>query len=259
MPPPGRIVQQGNCDVWVASLTEFAGRHADLDGMLVPLERAAVESSGQRGPVLRLSRALLRLLLARYLGQGLDEIEIDRRCRVCGQPHGKPRVAGDSAHVAPGFSVAHSGDLVVLAFAAGALVGVDVERVLALQNTDDDLLDYALAADERNRVQDAPGETRATAFLHHWTGKEAVLKALGTGLEVDPGTVPVPAMPAGGRVTVTLPGTPAPVTLWVRGVDVGAGYVCSLAATQQLRDVQVVCLSPTTVLGGLPSTGAGSG
>ncbi|HEY6546150.1 MAG TPA: 4'-phosphopantetheinyl transferase superfamily protein [Dokdonella sp.] len=79
------------------------------------------------------------------------------------------------------FNLSHAGADVLLAFARGQPVGVDLERV-----------DRRVALDAIAARHFAPSEARALAglepvarrerFLELWTRKEAVLKALGEGL-----------------------------------------------------------------------------
>jgi 4'-phosphopantetheinyl transferase len=231
-------------------MPEFTEHQAALDGVLTPDERAHVHRYRSGRAAARLSRGLLRLLLARYLDLAPAEIGIDRSCPACGRPHGKPRLRGrsDAASSAIEFSVAHGGDLLVLAFAGNAPVGIDIEPTGASQDVSAELLDFALTPAERHRVQEAPVRQRQQVFLHHWTGKEAVLKALGTGLSVQPQAVMLPPLPTGGTTSVTLPGSP-PQHLWLRDVDVGATHVCTLATGQEVRELRLARLSPGFVLG----------
>ena len=95
---------------------------------------------------------------------------------------GKPSLAE-----APGchFNLSHSGDAALLAIDAGAPVGVDIEIERAMD--DIDAMAQAHFTDaERDALQRSSAGTRAAAFLRTWTRKEACLKAVGTGLSVDP-------------------------------------------------------------------------
>ena len=83
---------EGGCEIWIASIPEFTEHKAALDGVLTPDERAHVDRIGEGRGTARLSRGLLRLILARYLNLPPAEIEIDRSCPDCGRPHGRPRL-----------------------------------------------------------------------------------------------------------------------------------------------------------------------
>ena len=72
---------------------------------------------------------------------------------------------------------------------AAAPVGVDVER--RDRSGDLDVTRVAFADDEQAELEALPPAARASAFLAAWTRKEALLKALGHGLSVDPRSVSV--------------------------------------------------------------------
>ncbi len=93
-----------------------------------------------------------------------------------------PRVEGTGG--ALHLSVAHTGHLVVVA-AAPWPVGVDVE----LDDADADAVVAALSSREHEMISGLPGHRRREVLLRTWVRKEAVLKALGTGLARDPRTV----------------------------------------------------------------------
>jgi Phosphopantetheinyl transferase len=101
------------------------------EGRLGPARRAARRDRARRWAAYRRAEdrerflvgcALAKAALARYTGRSPADVRFDRTCG-CGEPHGKPAIAGGG----PGHSVAHSGDLIAVAV-AGAPVGVDVEQ-----------------------------------------------------------------------------------------------------------------------------------
>jgi hypothetical protein len=92
---------------------------------------------------------------------------------------------------------------------ASVPVGIDVED-LAQARVDEALAAQVLPAADVERWLALPPERRAAALLRAWTRGEAVVKALGVGLEVDPRDLP-------------------PDTARLVDLDPGAGYVGSLA------------------------------
>ncbi len=124
-------------------------------------------------------RALLRLEVGKWVGCEPEQVELTTTCGHCGEAHGKPIVAlcGVSrGQPAPHVSVAHSGDLVLVALTDAGPVGVDVEPTggAAFEGYDGVVLHRdEQAADERQR-----------AIL--WVRKESILKATGEGLRRDP-------------------------------------------------------------------------
>ena len=80
----------------------------------------------------QVAHVMLRRELAGRLGSEPGRLAFARqRCPACGGPSGKPVLAslppGESAGSGLSFSLAHSGDAVVIAVARGP-VGIDVER-----------------------------------------------------------------------------------------------------------------------------------
>jgi 4'-phosphopantetheinyl transferase len=141
------------------------------------------------GPAARFiaGRQLLRAVLGGRFGLPPGEVRLVARCIRCGGPHGQVGVvrteqgAGGAppCHV----SISRSGPLVAVA-TAEVPVGVDVESVEAVGAAP--LADVALSADERERHVRLPHDERPVDLARTWAGKEAVLKALGAGLDVDP-------------------------------------------------------------------------
>jgi 4'-phosphopantetheinyl transferase len=109
-----------------------------------------------------------------------------------------------ASHADFDFNLAHSGDLALLAFASRR-VGVDVEQLGDMGN--------ALAIARRffsprevAALKRLVGDARRHGFLNAWTRKEALIKALGTGLaaleetevSLAPGEIPAVLSPPGG-------------------------------------------------------------
>lgn len=176
--------------------------------------------------------AMSRLILAGHLKTSPAEVVIDRTCARCGEPHGRPRLAGAGGL---DFSVSHSADLIVVAVvrdrprdgAAGRAVGVDVEQVVPLREPS--LPDAVLSAAERAVFDRCGADSQAAAFFRYWVRKEAVLKATGDGLTVPLTdlTVSEPDRPAQLRAWARRPLLPATVTM--HDLDAAPGYAASLA------------------------------
>lgn len=126
------------------------------------------------------AHVLLRRLLAAHLGVTPAQVRYEREpCPGCGRTHGRPVVAGGAG---PGFSLSHSGDLVLAAVAAGSRgpVGVDVQKVPSPATAS--LCAPRLHPGERAELGKVPYEHLAEAFAQIWVRTEAYLKAVGTGL-----------------------------------------------------------------------------
>ena len=146
-------------------------------GVLSDEERACADRFRRPEDRVRslVSRAALRELLARYVGATPAAL------RFTTGPHGKPALgSGFASAAAPAFNVAHSGRLVLLAFAMFD-VGIDVEEVRAGVEVED-LARRFFAPEEAAALHATSQAGRVEAFFRIWTRKEAFLKAYGTGL-----------------------------------------------------------------------------
>ena len=122
--------------------------------------------------------ALVRTLLGELLGEAPADVAIERHCVRCGSgDHGKPRLADTAAAVH--FSLAHSGPHVAVAVSRAGPVGIDVETLKPNRDYRP-LQRKTLTADEA--VAFAAGGARPLDFLRTWVRKEAVTKAVGTGI-----------------------------------------------------------------------------
>jgi 4'-phosphopantetheinyl transferase len=129
-------------------------------------------------------RAALRILLGRYLESSARAIVFDRTCRYCGASHGKPRV--DNRRDLD-FNLSSSDQIVLIAVAAGCVVGVDVETTSRIEAT---AMAALVLAPSESRTFDNVG-ARAFDLVQTWCCKEAVLKATGHGLGIDPRSIVV--------------------------------------------------------------------
>ncbi|MFE1646003.1 hypothetical protein ACFM35_10530 [Microbacterium sp. P01] len=181
-------------------------RHASLEGL--------------RARRFALGRHLLATLIGELAGPEAEP-EIDTTCALCGADHGAPR-----AVVAPvALSVSYAGSVVVAAAAPRAVIarlGVDVER-------------RAGAAGEVQSGLAALFAPAAPPDLAGWTRIEAVLKADGRGVRIEPADVVGDARDAAsarlpGGTWMRVPGVhDAFEVATVGGADAPEGCVVSLA------------------------------
>jgi len=122
-----------------------------------------------------IARCALRKLLGQYLGIDPTHVEF------ASNPGGKPRLAEKHSATGLRFNISHSGDLALIAVAAGCDVGIDVERLRDVGHMEQIARKFFHPA-ECTAVLATPASERNAAFFQCWTAKEAVLKALGTGI-----------------------------------------------------------------------------
>jgi 4'-phosphopantetheinyl transferase len=164
------MVPNGDTHVYVAPLGDarpFVALLTDEER-----ERAARFRLGRIRDQFVAARGHLRALLGRYL-----DME-PRAVPVLYADGGKPHLpTGYRLH----FNVSHTDGLAV--FAVGhSRVGVDVERIRAIPDAEG-LVTRFFTRRECAEFHALPPDERPAAFLRAWTRKEAVLKAIGRGVQ----------------------------------------------------------------------------
>jgi 4'-phosphopantetheinyl transferase len=179
-------------------------------------------------------RLLLRVAIAEVTGHPAGDVEIRQRCTRCGGPHGRVQVTVDTGRVE--VSLSRAGELAVVAVGSRP-VGVDVEAVVGPR-----------------------GPTLDRDALRTWVRTEAVLKATGHGLDVDPSLV-ILGPPTSPPRLLEWKGPGRRPRMRLADLDLGPGYVAALARSGGRRltlDVREVQLSPgrAAVPSGATSPGA---
>ncbi|MBB3235635.1 4'-phosphopantetheinyl transferase [Phyllobacterium endophyticum] len=127
-------------------------------------------------------RYLQRRSLSVHLGLAIDDLHI-----VAGQ-HGKPFLAGHENEIS--FNLTNTHGLVAFAISRSATsLGIDAEPLKTPIEPEASLM-FCSAA-ERQVVAASKEAERASLLVAYWTIKESFLKAMGTGLLVDPAELTV--------------------------------------------------------------------
>ncbi|GJD34863.1 4'-phosphopantetheinyl transferase family protein [Methylobacterium aerolatum] len=148
------------------------------------------------------SHAAMRMILGQALAASPSILAFAR------EEGGRPFLVGPGEGLLD-FSLSHSGDHAVIGFVRGTRIGVDIEARRPLA----DALRIAgshFAADETAALAALPPPAVEASFFGLWTRKEAVVKALGTGL-----SLPL------SRFSVSVPPKPP---LMLRQVGIGTGW-----------------------------------
>lgn len=181
------------------------------------------------------AHALLRTTVAERVGGTAQAVAFDRTCATCGSHrHGKPTVAG---HHDLSVSLSYAGGLAVVALSRGGEVGVDVEVV-----DDSDFEGFnavTLDLSEAPALDALDGDRLARARAQVWARKEAVLKASGHGLAVDP-----------RQVVVSGPEEPAALVAWKGEQPLGSPVQLAdvdLLDTGHVAAVALLTAEPATV------------
>jgi len=219
-PSPGATAESTIPLVFIRSidLNVDAAELARCRALLDDEERARADRFRVADPARRftVARAFLRRTLGEVLGRAPESIVIETAER------GKPFVRGVE------FNLSHSHELAVIAVGEQR-VGIDVEHVRPRH----DLFGIArrfFAPEEVEALAALPDDEREHGFYRVWTGKEAYLKGLGEGI-----TLPLDwfVISIGRDTPRLLRARHDDAERWALSrVDVGAGYVCTLAIEQ---------------------------
>ena len=160
-----------------------------------------------------LCRAALRAILCVNLGCENERLTFGEH------RHGKPYALVDAIPAQISFNVSHSGKHGLVAVAPEGQIGVDVEERTTRRDFSR-LIEAAFGPDEQSglKLEHARGEFQL--FFKLWTVKEALIKALGTGLSLDPATFEAPERILRGDRVGTLRFPQAPLVRW-RVEDIG--------------------------------------
>jgi 4'-phosphopantetheinyl transferase len=201
---------------WSLQTGPFAGD--DAQASLSDDERARQRSfvSSELRRRFGAARAGLRTLLGRHLDR--DPLSL----AFATNEFGKPRLAGGGqVH----FNLSHCEERAVLAVSEVAEVGIDLERDRPIEHAD--LARRYFHPNEVTAITASREEAeQRRAFFLVWTLKEAVVKALGTGLSTPLDSFEVALGASTPRLAVAPEG--APPTWWLHAA-MADGYCCALA------------------------------
>jgi 4'-phosphopantetheinyl transferase len=169
------------------------------------------------------ARSALRTVLGRYVAEPPAKISLSYA------PNGKPRLSDANFSADLQFNLAHSGELALIAVTRGCEVGVDVERLRVINHLQEIAKRYFHSREVAELIGLAPAERNA-AFLRCWTGEEAVLKALGTGVTQSLGFfVGLNDRPDGAWIDVPRSDAASIARCWLQSLAPAADYVGAIA------------------------------
>jgi 4'-phosphopantetheinyl transferase len=119
------------------------------------------------------ARGRLRKLLGERLGVPAEKVELAHGA------NGKPCLKHNGWH----FNVSHCDDVALFAFSKAFEIGVDVEAIRPIRGADTIAAQFFSPREKEAYAALAPND-KALGFLHCWTRKEALVKAIGEGLSM---------------------------------------------------------------------------
>ncbi|HVX11402.1 MAG TPA: 4'-phosphopantetheinyl transferase superfamily protein [Pirellulales bacterium] len=175
-------------------------------------------------------RAALREILAAYVGVAARELSFQYG------PQGKPALGAtdDGAHggLAWQFNLSFSGELALCAVAHAPL-GIDLEAERTVENAHLVAKHFFTAGEiALQESADDPNQV----FLRHWTRKEALIKATGSGLSVALNSFDVSWLPDGqSREVAVSDASGRPTNWWLLDVLPRPGWLSALATVRPIK------------------------
>jgi 4'-phosphopantetheinyl transferase len=207
----------GDLDGDPTSVPLSPGERARLAALRVPADRRRFLGA----------RSLLRAAVAEVTGADPRHVRLHQRCERCGGPHGRPQVQVGT-DPGPHVSVAHAGALAVVAVGRSP-VGVDVEPVApVLRST-------------QPPWPVGPPAPAGVSDLRTWVRREAVLKAVGLGVDVDPDPVRLGPPDAPPRL-VAWSGPGRRPRVHLADLDTAPGHLVTVATVGRRRPVDAAPL-----------------
>lgn len=157
-------------DLWIWPLNQPADRHAALRAHLSADEALRASRFLRQTDRLHFeaARGRMREILAEVTSIPPASLQLGTG------PHGKPFLEGG-----PEFNLSHSAGWAALAVTADTPVGIDIEK---LRDMERDVARRFFSPAEVTALETLDPDSWQDGFFRCWTRKEAVVKALGTGL-----------------------------------------------------------------------------
>jgi 4'-phosphopantetheinyl transferase len=215
--------------LWRVCLLDLEAKASELRLLLSEEEKARGDRyvRSADGGKFMVGRAVLRLILAQYLGLEPGEIFISTG------EFGKPYISKSLNINDLEFNLSHSGEVCLVAVSYGRKIGVDVEKLRDDVAVEDLAMRY-FSKEEVAELQALPNALRRLGFFLCWTRKEAYVKAKALGLQI-----PLDQF----SVSLT-PGQPAEIrgaeaSGWtILSFEPGPGYVASVVAEGEVVSVK---------------------
>lgn len=235
-PPASCVLALKETHVWCAPVDMEINAYRDIAASLSAqeLQRASTLGSAQIKHRFMTSRALLRNILSRYLHLSAERISIAY------SPSGKPRLDSQHRESDIMFSIAHSGDLTLIAITTNSEIGIDIERIRTMEMSGI-IASQFFSKDERLELQNSPPRERLEGFFNCWTRKEAYLKAIGGNKIIEPNSIDVSIAAEAPARILKIAGDGFEASQWsIRSLLPAPGYVAAVAV--RCKGAKLSCL-----------------
>jgi 4'-phosphopantetheinyl transferase len=235
---PVTPIGAGEIHVWAVGIDDVSAPRRHLWSLLAEDERQRAERFRFDEPRDRFvaARAALRRLLAAYLDCQPHELAF------LYDAFGKPSLMAGAHQSRLRFNVAHSAALAVIAITTDCEVGADVECLRPVRQAEGISERYFHPAESAEVLSGASTEL-LERFFRCWTHKEAVIKAIGTGLQYPLERFRVPVLQA-SPCWIDLPQTDrtSAARFWLQPFVPCPGYLGAVATLGEKRTCKLQSL-----------------
>jgi 4'-phosphopantetheinyl transferase len=218
----------GRIDVWLLSARIETEQRKFYEGVLSEDERERARRFHFQADRDRfvVGRGALRLILSSHCEKDPRKLMIETGS------YGKPSLVEPAYRLQ--FNVAHAGDCVLIGVTEDVKCGVDIEQSHP-RFSETEIADRYFRPHEvewMNQVE--------FGFTRLWTMKEAIMKAIGRGLSIPLNDIDVMDVAAGRTSRVRLQTQGLEWVLWLKELDLVAGYATSIAAVGAEQTVHLI-------------------
>lgn len=187
---PGRKQEGGSVDIYGAHLDSYLDSVEGFEAVLSAAERREITrlKPSLRRRRVTISRGGLRMILGSCLEASPNDVPL------CRDSRGKPQLDVDTLRGRGRdrlqVSCSRSGAFAIFAVATGRSIGIDIEATTG-ERFADRVAEFLLSPSELVAYGAVPNDARTMWLARAWVCKEAILKGLGCGLEIDPASMTV--------------------------------------------------------------------
>lgn len=147
---------------------------------------------------------------------------------------GKPELAHPAS--GPHFNLSHSGTKILIALSATGPLGIDIEQIKPAPPYE--IAPEAFTPQEQNLLAHTAPQDRAEIFYQLWTRKEALVKAIGRGLDLGLQNITVHSNLAAAQSVANLSGPLAEAGAWhLFRLPPIPGFAAALAAQDDAAEI----------------------
>jgi 4'-phosphopantetheinyl transferase len=171
------ILNPGEIHIWSTTIDERYGKLLTQSFLSVNERRNAARFAYDIDTYLfSIRHNLLRIILGDYLNCDPAKIKFNSN------HHQKPHISNPNTPIQ--FNISSSSNRFVAAFCHQHTIGVDIELIRPFDEIPQMINDYC-TKEESDWINSQPDEIMTAAFFEIWSKKEALVKAIGKGLNIE--------------------------------------------------------------------------